>query len=123
MVETRSGMQVEGEGSKARGGTTGVGARAGGFPRGGAAGGRQFLSNSQAYTLLALAHALLAVPLTFTPRLAAKLMFGKAADPTEDQHTHLLNLSATGLLAGATVCFAIEVRRRPLQGHAGPRAS
>jgi hypothetical protein len=105
-------MQVEGEGSKAPGsGSTGVSARAGGFPRGGAA-AHQFLSNSQAYTLLTLAQALLAVPHVFMPRLTAKAMFGTAADPTETQHTHLLNLSATGLLAAAAVCFALEVRPR-----------
>lgn len=39
----------------------------------------------------------------------AKAMFGRAADPPEDQHVHLLGLLACGLLSAAAICVALEV--------------
>ena len=35
-------------------------------------------------------------------------MFGSAADPLEDQHTHTLALLACSLLAAASLAFALE---------------
>lgn len=37
-------------------------------------------------------------------------MFGRAADPPEDQHSHLLWLLACGLATAATLSFALGVR-------------
>lgn len=120
MVETRSGINIEPEthlGPEAKtvkGETTGaatIKVRAGGH-RGtapGGARGRFFgLSTSQMYTLLALGYAALAVPLTFSCHAAAKFAFGKAADPTDDQHCHLFQLYAAGLSTGAGMALALE---------------
>ena len=48
----------------------------------------------------------------------ARLLFGKAADPPEDQHSHLLGLLSCGLLSAATVAFCLEVRLAGGQGRA-----
>ncbi|PRW20778.1 Meiotic nuclear division 1 [Chlorella sorokiniana] len=39
---------------------------------------------------------------------AARAAFGSAADPPEDQHTHVLGLLASGLLAASATAFALE---------------
>ena len=84
--------------------------RAGG-PRGMAGGRRgQFfgLSSSQLYTILALAHASLSIPLAFSCHAMAKFAFGKAADPTDDQHCWLFQIYASGLATSAAIAFALE---------------
>ncbi len=65
-------------------------------------------STSQQYTILALVHAMLAVPLIFGCSLTTKFMFGKAADPPDVQHCQLLNLYASGLLTSSTMLVALE---------------
>ncbi|GAB4819414.1 hypothetical protein N2152v2_006460 [Parachlorella kessleri] len=42
----------------------------------------------------------------------ARLLFGSAADPPEDQHSHLLGLLCCGLLSAATVAFCLEEAAR-----------
>lgn len=65
-------------------------------------------STSQQYTILALVHAMLAVPLIFGCNLTTKFMFGKAADPPDAQHCQLLNLYASGLLTSSSMLLALE---------------
>jgi hypothetical protein len=43
---------------------------------------------------------------------ATKAIFGKAADPPEDQHSHLLGLYASGLLSSAAAAFSLEEAAR-----------
>ncbi|KAI7838055.1 hypothetical protein COHA_008138 [Chlorella ohadii] len=127
MVETRSGRSVE-PGDSPRGGsperparkdtatTGGQGAgtprrrRPGGAARGEAAepSGSTQLTTSQSYTLLALELLVFALPCIFSPKLAARAAFGSAANPPEDQHTHVLGLLASGLLAASAAAFALE---------------
>ena len=65
-------------------------------------------STSQQYTILALVHAMLAVPLIFGCSLTTKFMFGKAADPPDQQHCNLLQLYASGLLTSSSILLALE---------------
>jgi hypothetical protein len=65
-------------------------------------------STAQQYTILALAHAMLAVPLIFGCSLTTKFMFGKAAQPPDSQHCQLLNLYASGLLTSSSMLLALE---------------
>lgn len=102
MVETRSGTTVNPEEHPAvlsRGKVRGRG-RMQGF------------SNAQLYTFLALAHGALALPLIFFSKASAKLIFGSAADPVEDQHVQMLQLYATGLLTVASMAYALEEAAR-----------
>jgi hypothetical protein len=71
---------------------------------------RGFMGTSapQQYTVLALVHAMLAVPLIFGCSLTTKFMFGKAADPPDAQHCQLLNLYASGLLTSSSMLLALE---------------
>lgn len=121
MVETRSGRSAsppyeEGEGrapspKKDTAASAGISARAGRGRTGRVAGGAgepQGLSDSQAYSLLAVLLGVMALPCIFTPKLAARAAFGSAADPPEDQHSHTLSLLACGLLSAAAVAFALE---------------
>jgi len=66
------------------------------------------LSTSQQYTILALVHAMLAVPMIFGCNLTTKFMFGKAADPPDAQHCQLFNLFASGLLTSSSTLLALE---------------
>ncbi len=63
---------------------------------------------------------ILLLPLFSTPQ-AARVCFGSAADPPEDQHTHTLGLLACGLVAAASIAFALEecARKRTLHTFTG----
>lgn len=50
-----------------------------------------------------------AAPAPWHAAQMARLMFGRAADPPEDQHSHLLALLACGLISAATVALGLEV--------------
>jgi hypothetical protein len=65
-------------------------------------------STSQLYTMLALVHAMLAVPLIFGCSRMTGFMFGKAADPPDSQHCQLFNLYASGLLTSTSMLLALE---------------
>lgn len=116
MVETRSGIVVDpdttpetymkGVGAPAE--TRTVQVRAGGIRRGGRPRGRIPLSHAQMYSILALMHGFLAIPLLFASKTTAKWQFGSAAYPVEDQHSHLNKLYASGLATSASLLLALS---------------
>lgn len=55
------------------------------------------------------------------PPQAARVLFGSAAKPAEDQHGHVLGLVACGLAAAASLAFALEecARRHMLHNFTG----
>jgi len=116
MVETRSAHVLETEPTPVHPATTKAYKEATEPTLAARAGGRRApslrrwhgLSDAQAYTAVALGHLLLAVPLIFSWKLVTKAAFGKAADPPEDQHGHLLHLYASALCSSAAVAFALE---------------
>ena len=66
------------------------------------------LNTAQMYTLLAFAHASLAIPLLFFPHASSKLVFGRSADPVDKQHASLLQLYASGLSTSTSMLLALE---------------
>ncbi|KAL4433392.1 hypothetical protein ABPG77_010245 [Micractinium sp. CCAP 211/92] len=80
----------------------------GGRRAGGAGGNSGELSDSQLYTLLALTLGGMALLCIMVPKTAARLAFGSAAEPPEDQHSHTLALLGWGMAAAAAAAFALE---------------
>ena len=66
------------------------------------------LSTSQLYTILALTHLSLIVPLVASCTATTKFMFGKAADPVEHQHCNLLQIYASGLATSTGIAMALS---------------
>lgn len=66
------------------------------------------MTESQRFTLLALSHLALAIPLVFNSMYTSKVAFGKAAEPPEDQHSHLLQIYASSLVASTSLCFSLS---------------
>jgi len=104
MVETRTGAHTEPEATAihhTRKRTTARGRKA--LPR---------FSIRQLYTVLGLTFIAISILLIFAPKQVTKFVFGRSADPVEDQHVYLHQIYATELFSAAAISFALEEAAR-----------
>lgn len=66
----------------------------------------------QLFTFLGLLLITISILLISAPKQVTKFVFGRSADPVEDQHAYLHQIYATELLSAAAISFALEEAAR-----------